>query len=328
MKQQNGRFSAKGVPMFSALNKTVIQQLDKLVLYTMNRRVPETLQTTFQDTPAFETVLAQTAVDPSQTPDYLLSAPGEHPIQLNTMLGPITCHVRVRPARDPQAPLLIYHHGFSEIPYYGSWQRLFPKNHPYPVHAVCIQAPYHGNWRDPFEQSMSSIQHIYQTFAGSLRLMEHMQNHFEANGSPYTILAGVSWGGITSLLYEGIFQRAAAVIPMLSSPDLAQVLLDIAELFNRPIDISRRDLKQLLDFTPYYEKCDPNRIYPLLGARDLFFRYDKHEPLFANSQVNTISYGHITGFFNIAPLRQHLAETLQHLLLTQPNKSAVSRLTS
>ncbi|MCB0000153.1 MAG: hypothetical protein KDE56_30525 [Anaerolineales bacterium] len=309
--------------MFSSLNNSVIRQLDKLVLYTMNQRVPESLQTTYQDTPAFETVLAQTAVDLSQTPDYLLSAPGEHAIQLNTMLGPITCHVRVRPARDPHAPLLIYHHGFSEMPYYGSWQRLFPKNHPYPVHSVCIQAPYHDHWRAPFEQSMASVLHIYQTFAGSVRLIELMQNHFEANGAPYTILAGVSWGGITSLLYEGLFQRAATVIPMLSSPDLAQVLLDIAELFGRPIDISRRELKQMLDFSPYFERCSNDKVYPLLGEKDLFFRYENHQHHFANCQLNTISQGHISGFFHIAPLRQHLAHTLQHLVASHSPAESV-----
>jgi hypothetical protein len=304
--------------MFASLNNTVIRQLDKLVLFTMNRRMPETLQTTYHNTPAFETVLAQTAVDLSQTPDYTLSAPGEHLIQLNTMLGPITCRVRVRPARDPHAPLLIYHHGFSEMPYDSSWQRLFPKNHPFPVHTICIQAPYHDNWRAPFEQGMASVQHIYQTFAGSLRLMELMQNHFEANGAPYTILSGVSWGGITSLLYEGIFQRTAAVIPMLSSPDLAQVMLDIADLFHRPIDISRRELKQMLDFSPYFERCDFSRVYPLLGEKDLFFRYENHHHLFADCQLTTISQGHISGFFNIAPLRQHLAQTLTQITSSIP----------
>ncbi|MEM7116114.1 MAG: hypothetical protein AAF614_26995 [Chloroflexota bacterium] len=298
-----------------SLKQSVIRSfahyLDKTVLYTMNRRVPESLEASSADAPTFETVVAQTAVNLTKTPEYTLSAPGKHRIWLHGYVGELNCEVQVRPARDPNAPLLIYHHGLSEIPYDGSFRRLFPKSKPHSTHLVCIQAPYHDSLTAPFSQGFSSIAHIYQMFAGSLRMMELMQNHFEQQGAAYTILAGISWGGITSMLYEGLFRRTTAVIPMLSSPNLAQVMMDSADMFKRPLTLPPRTLQQFLDFTPYYEKCDFDCIFPLLGELDLFFQYQNHEHIFAESNLSTTPYGHLTGIFDPNPIRSHVNDVLQ-----------------
>ena len=142
----------------------------------------------------------------------------------------ILSHVRVRLSPDPAAPLVIFHHGFSELPYYNSWRRIFRQMPAFPLSTVCIQAPFHNHWRDPFREAFRSVRRVYQTFAGSLRLIELVQKQFEANGAAYTVLAGVSWGGVTSMLYAGEFGGVRAVAPMLSSPNLAQVIRDGAAL--------------------------------------------------------------------------------------------------
>lgn len=297
--------------MLSAFKRSLAHYLDKAVLYTMNRRVPDSLELSYADAPLFETVLAQTAVNHAKTVEYSLSAPGEQSIWLQSNLGDIKCHVRIRPAVDPQAPLIIYHHGLSEVPYDSSFRRVFPKNQPFPAHLVCVQAPYHHHWRAPFSEGFATVAHIYQMLAGSLRVMELLQNHFEAQGVLQTFLCGVSWGGITSLLYEGLFQRTTAVIPMFASPDLAQVLLDSAELFGRPLQLPPRVLKQLLDFTPYFERCDYQCVYPLLGETDLFFRFQNHQERFAECELVTIPHGHIVGIFGLAPLQQHIRKVFE-----------------
>ncbi|MBK8904705.1 MAG: hypothetical protein IPM53_26235 [Anaerolineaceae bacterium] len=300
--------------MFSLnLRQTMVQQIDKAVLYGLNRRVSDSLESSMGAAPPFETVLAQTVVDARQTAVYNLTAPGEHAVILQTPLGEIVCRVRVRLAVDPEAPLLLFHHGFNEYPYTNSWRRLFPMAVPLPVHTVCVQAPFHDNWQDPVQKGFASIRSIYQIFAGSLRVMELMQSRFEAEGAAYTVASGVSWGGITSLLYEGLLQQTRGVIPMLASPNLARVIWDTSDLFSRPLQLTRSQLQEHLDFTPYYEQCAPDRVFPLLGENDLFFRLENHAELFAERPLVTIPAGHISAMWHSAPMRDHILSMLAHI---------------
>lgn len=277
--------------------KTIGQQVDRLVLYVMNRQIPDS----FADNPdtsfSLEEVLAETTVNRRKTTVYSLTAPGEHPVWLNSGVGEILCHVKVRPAVTPHAPLLLYHHGFAERPFTSTWSRLIPKDKAFPAHAVCIQAPYHNNLLEPFSTGFSSVQHIYQMFAGSLRIMALMQEQFESEGASYTVVSGLSWGGITSMLYEGIFQKTRAAVPMLSSPNLAQLLWDAAERYNRSLPVPREIINDLFDFTPVYEHCEKERVFPILGENDLFFRYDAHAHLFPGETLVTLPSSHVGAMY-------------------------------
>ena len=291
---------------------TMAQQLDKLVLYGMNRMVPDSLAESYEDAPSLEEVLAETRVDEGQTAVYALTAPGKRTITLQTALGEMRCPVWVRPAKNPNVPLILFHHGLNEWPPTGSWRRIFPRNQSVPAHIVCIQAPYHERWREPLEKGFVSLTHIYQMFAASLRMMEAVQAEFEAQGAALTIAAGVSWGGITSLLYEALFQCTQAVIPMVSSPDLARVMWDISQMFGRELPIPYERLQQALDFTPYYARCDENRVFPLMGEYDLFFQQKHHW----QRPFTTIPESHITALLRVTPLREHVLQVLQGAVST------------
>ncbi|MDX1413801.1 MAG: hypothetical protein R3293_06395 [Candidatus Promineifilaceae bacterium] len=273
--------------------KTISQQVDRLVLFALNWQIPDSFGDNQDASPTIEEVLAETRVNRQKTILYSLTAPGEHPIWLSTSVGEILCHVRVKPAVTSHAPLLLYHHGFAEIPFTATWSRLIPKNEPFPAHSVCIQAPYHNSLLEPFNPGFSSVQHVYQMFAGSLRIMELMQEQFEAEGAAFTMVSGLSWGGITSMLYEGLFQKTAAAIPMFSSPNLAQVLWDAAERYNRTLPVPRETVNDLFDFTPIYERCEQERVFPILGEDDLFFRYDAHAHLFPEEKLVTLPSAHV-----------------------------------
>lgn len=285
--------------------------IDKLVLYSMNRRIPDSFGESYGEAPTFEAVLAETAVNHDKTVAYTITAPGQHPVWMDTLQGELECSVRVVPALDPKAPLIIYHHGFNEFPYDNSWKRIFLSGDPLPAHVVLVQAPFHDHWDGPFTQGFASLQSVFQIFAGSLRVMELVQQQFEADGAAFTMLAGVSWGGITSMLYEGVFQSTQAVVPMLSSPNLAQVIWDIAEMFGRDVPVSQQALAHKLDFTPYYERCRAEQVYPLLGEMDQFFQIDKHAEVFGAEHVETIAASHITGMRQGSVLRQHVAMVLE-----------------
>lgn len=296
-----------------AFSQSLFRQLDKVVLYSMNRRVPESLEQSYGKSPTLESVLANTHVNRQKTAVYQITAPGEHTVWLSTPLGEIRCRVKVKLALDPTAPLLIFHHGLNEMPYTSSWSRIFPAQENLPFHTVVLQAPFHDNWMDPLQKGFATVASIYQIFAGSLRIMELIQNQFERQGAAYTALAGVSWGGITSLLYEGMFQRTRAVAPLLSSPNLAQTMRSIADLFNRGTNIPQETMAEMLDFTPYYTQCNPQTVFPLLGKNDMFFRFEQHAPLYGAKHLTTVPGGHITSMWQTVPLREHILQVMARL---------------
>ncbi len=284
--------------------ESIASDIDKWVLRSMNRRLPHSFRAIGAGNPSFEDVLAVTAVDEQRTPPDSVYAPGTRPVWLRSAGEAIQSRVRVRLSPDPAAPLLIFHHGFSEYPYYNSWQRIFRQPPAFPLSTVCIQAPFHNHFREPFREAFRSVTRVYQTFAGSLRLMELVRRQFAANGAAYTVLAGVSWGGVTSMLYAGQFAGVRAVAPMLSSPNLAQVLWDGAELVGTELPISRAELDDLFDFTP---RCayDPARVFPLLGQGDVFFAPERHAAAYPIAPV-VIPRAHVFSLYGVRPLRRHV----------------------
>lgn len=288
---------------------SVRQQMDRLVLSVLNRRVPDTFEENTQP-PSLEEVLDATRVNRAKTAVTNVVAPGETLVHLDTAMGAMTLRTRTRLHANPNAPVIIYHHGLAEVPYDSSWRRLFPREMPFPAHAVVVQAPFHDLPTTPVEMGFASLLHIYQMFAGSLRLIELMQDEFEASGAGYTVVSGLSWGGITSILYQGLLQRARAVIPMFASPNLAQVLVDISEMFNRPLPADRERLDAYLDFTPVYERCDKERFFPVLGEHDQFFRFDHHRTVFDDDAMRLDSAHVGAASFNRTLLQDHIRKTL------------------
>lgn len=292
--------------------QAVSRQFDRLVLYSLHQRMPSAFEQSAGGPPTLARVLEETTVNHEKTAEYDLLAPGERTVWLDSATGEIRCHVTVRLAVNPQAPLFLYHHGFNEIPYTGTWQRLFPKARPFPAHSVAVQAPFHNNMTEPTATGFASIRNILQMFAGSMRVMQLVQEAFERNGAAFTLAGGLSWGGITSLLYESVFQSTRAVVPMYASPNLAQVLWDASQLFDRPLPVSRETLYELFDFTPLHESCMPERLFPVLGESDLFFRFDKHAAVFPEDGLLTVPTGHVGGSWQMREqLRRHILAALE-----------------
>ncbi|HUM71041.1 MAG TPA: hypothetical protein PLK31_19590 [Chloroflexota bacterium] len=68
---------------------------DKVALHAMNRRIPASLEGSYQTSLSFEAVLAGTEVNGVKTAVTQLAAPGVHPIWLHTPSGEIACRVKV-----------------------------------------------------------------------------------------------------------------------------------------------------------------------------------------------------------------------------------------
>lgn len=288
------------------------RQIDRIVLAMLSHGMPDSLDQEQIDSPPLVEMVEQTTVKRQKTNLYNLVAPGEHGIWLDTPLGEIRCSVKVRLAILPSAPLLLYHHGFAEIPYTATWSRIMPSSQPFPAHAVAVQAPFHDGISDPLNTGFSSVKHIYQMFAGSLRVYELMRERFEENGAAYTVTSGLSWGGITSLLYEAMFGQARATVPLFASPNLAQVMVDGSQLIGRPLPVEREVLDSYFDFTSIVNGNGEGRIFPVLGEDDLFFRFDEHAVLYAPENLRTVKGAHVgAAYYLRQQLRGHLLEVLE-----------------
>ncbi len=294
-----------------SVRKKISQQVDRLALYALNRRIPDAGAERFECAVTLEEVLAETSVRRDQLPPSKLTAPGEHAVCLDTRMGEIRCRVTVRPAAQEKAPLMLYHHGLAEHPYTSTWRRLIPRNGSFPAHTAVVQAPYHTNLRDPIRIGFSSTEHLYQMFAGSLRMMQFVQEQFEQEGASFTIVSGLSWGGITSLLYEGLFGATRATVPMFASPRLSQAIWDAAQLFDRTLPVSRDKLDALLDFTPICERIDQQRVFPVMGENDLFFQIENHAPAYDEETLVTLPMTHLGAMWlRKGLLRQHVLKVL------------------
>ena len=299
--------------MFSLpLKETLSRQLDRLVLVVISRGTPDQYDQKDVKTRPLEEIVAQTTINRRKTNLFNLVAPGEHAVWLETPLGEIQCHVRVRLGILPQVPLLLYHHGLVEVPYTRTWYKILPKQTAFPAHLVAVQAPYHQRFNEPLGIGFSSADHIYQMFAGSLRIYELMQEQFAESGAAYTVTSGFSWGGITSLLYEALFARARATVPMFASPNLAQVMVDGANLSGRSLPAARAVIDEYFDFRPVYEQCDTQRIFPVLAKDDLFFRFEKHAAIYPADNLQTMQGTHVGATWSKGQeLRHHLLHILR-----------------
>jgi len=296
--------------IFVAFKRSFTQQLDKLVLRILSRGMAGANEHVAPG-PSLAEVLDQTRVNRRKTILYNLVAPGQHRIWLETPFGEIRCLVKVRLAPLPSAPLLLFHHGFAEIPYTSTWKQLLPPSTPFPAHTVAVQAPYHNSYREPFASGFSSTQHIYQMFAGSLRIYELLQEQFEANRAAFTVASGLSWGGITSLLYEGFFRRARATIPMFASPNLALVMTDGADLIGRTLPMSRTEMDALFNFTPVCDQGDKERIFPVMGEDDLFFRFERHAMVYSPERLLAVPSAHVAAVRRTRrQIRRHVLDVL------------------
>ncbi len=286
--------------------------MDRLALLALSRGMHDSFDQESSSSLTLEEIVDQTRVNRQRSNLYNLLAPGMHAVWLDTPLGEIRCLVKVRLAIQPTAPLLLYHHGIAEIPFTSTWYRILPKSAPFPAHAVAVQAPYHNSIRESVTTGFASVNHVYQMFAGSLRVYELMQDQFENNGAAFTVASGFSWGGITSLLYEGLFGKARATVPLFASPNLAQVIFDSADVTRRPLPVSREVLDAYFDFTPLYRRSDVRRIFPVIGEDDLFFRYDRHAMIYSSDTLQVVKGAHVgAAYYLRRQLRGHLLEIIR-----------------
>jgi hypothetical protein len=208
----------------------------------------------------------------------------------------------------------MYHHGICIVPYYSLGRPLLSPASDFDSHIVLLQAPFHRWIFDPLRNGLATAHHAYQMLAGSVAMMQMVHTFFQEMGAPYTVVSGVSLGGIVSFLFQGLCDEPArAVIPFIASPNMAQVFWDAANMVDRPLAIDREVIDDRFDFTSYYRRGDPGRYYPMLATEDMFFTSQAHLPIFQQSPVRLLKASHVTFVRHLPQMRRHIHHVLNSL---------------
>lgn len=305
---------------------SLAQRLDLLVLSTFNSQIPATFEASYEGVPSLEQVLQETKVHNPFVPEMWPLREGEYRFYLGTRFGRMRLRLWIIPAARPDAPLLLYHHGICIVPYYTMGRPLLNPPSAFDAHIALIQAPFHRWTFDPLRNGLSTAHHAYQMLAGSVAMLAMVHDYYKQMGAPYTVVTGESLGGIVSFLFQGLYNEPArALIPFISSPDLARVFWDAANLVDRPLSVDKDILDARFNFTPYYERCDPSRIYPMLATEDMFFLPEHHIPIFRKSPLVTRKASHVSFVRNLGDMRSHILYVLNEVRRSWSSRSAGNR---
>ena len=291
------------------MRATILQAIDHLVLKGLNHQIQDSFADSYPQAEPLPYYIdaceVYFGVEQGQLID-LLTMPGVHqvPVTLETPLGLVSSQLKVIPAAEPDAPLVLCHHGLGQRPMDFVARHMVEKPIGRSAHIVSIQAPYHFGLRDPFSIGFSTVAHLNQMMAGSVAIMAAV----EAALTPQSIMVvGLSLGGIVGLLYQGHYGSAQAVVPVCASPDLAQVLIDQITRFRRDVQVSQELIRERLDFTAACLPASRKEVFPILADLDLFFRYDHHRGVYGDRPVLTLkNQTHITAPRNHRPIHNHI----------------------
>jgi hypothetical protein len=248
-----------------------------------------------------------------------LSVARRYTLTARTLVGDLAAGFQVRRGARPELPVLVYHHGISEMPYDKSFRGIFRLRTPVAAHLVAVRAPFHRSWFELFP-GLATLSNFLAMCAVTIKLIESVRLMLAAQGARRSLVAGTSLGGFVTLMHHLTYGTADAYVPLLSGPDLAHLLLHThyrgylaPQALENPAPI-----KAVLDFRQAFQASDTRRVFPLLARYDLGMLYAHHHACYMASGVPTVTIerGHITGALAFTALRTHLLACLRALAPT------------
>lgn len=264
------------------------------------------------DSPSFQEHLA--AVQLELPP---LTSQRHYTLTAHSCVGELETGFQVRLGPQPELPVVVYHHGIAEMPYYKSFLGIFRPRLPIEAHLVAVRAPFHRSWLTLLT-GLTTLSHFLAMCAVSVKLIEAVRHMMIDRGAQGSLVAGTSLGGFITLMHHLAYGTADRYVPLLAGPDLAHVMLATHyRRFLAPQALVQPDhIQSLLDFRQAFQTRDTSRILPLLARYDLDMPYAHYYPSYdaKGVPVVTIKRGHITGSLAFAALRTHILTCLRPLV--------------
>ncbi len=252
------------------------------------------------------------------------------PVEVELLGAPTCLDLRLEQGERPDT-LIVHHHGLREL------------RHTLLPHALSLQAPLRGrcDWvalKAIYHESgrrtdylMACRNRLIRAIAASVAIAREVREHFAARYR-HVILSGVSLGGIVCLGNAAFDGGFCAYVPIVSGPDLRDVLFcsSISRIFHAGFRRRERERNgnRHLDLARALEGRSAPPIRALLGRYDQVFRLEPQLRAYARvpaAKVRVVERGHLTGPGSVNLVARHLRAVIDELERTRATARARRR---
>jgi hypothetical protein len=259
------------------------------------------------DTAPFSQPLAAVELE---VPD--IAGEGHHELVARTLAGELSAACWVAQWWGPDWPTIVYHHGAGDIPFGGSFQRLFPyRKLTIPANLIAVRAPWHRSLKD-FRHGISTLEKVVAMLAVSTCLVEKLLGRVQELGATPTLVTGISLGGFVANRHHARYNSADCYVPVLAGAAMGEVFVN--SIYRRGVARRAREnsqaIKAVLDFEEEYAAVAHHNVYPVLARHDQIVLYHRQKSCYGEQPILTLEKGHITGAVAYEKLRRHILSTL------------------
>lgn len=248
-----------------------------------------------------------------------ITGEGYYEVPAETLVGRLDPAFHVARWLGSTHPTVIYHHGNNERPFdYGPLSKNTFKNillndqGTVKANLISLRAPYHVSLKE-YMTRMRDLVHFAAMLMVSVRLVEHLVDWSQAQGSRLALVSGISLGGWVTNLHRACYSSADVYVPLMAGAALGEVFCTSAyrRLAGRAARENPDAVRALLNFEDDYGRAKAGNVYPLLARYDRIIEYDRQSSVYGQHAIAVIDKGHTTGVLAADDLRQHIREQLE-----------------
>lgn len=241
-----------------------------------------------------------------------ITGEGFYEVKANTLVGELSSGFKIAQWKGESYPIIIYHHGVTELPFDLSFNKIFPyKKKEVPANLIVIRAPFHSSIKE-FTNSIKELANYTAMLSVSTKLVEFLIQHYKKNTSNYIVVTGTSLGGFVTNLHHTYFNSADVYKPLLAGPCIGEVFLNGAySKMTAPLAKGNPEtIRRILNFSDDFAKVDNINVYPLLGLHDQIMDFEVQKKFYREESIVIIEKSHTTGATAYKELREHILGSL------------------
>ena len=237
---------------------------------------------------------------------------GLHELRARTLEGVMHPAFRVYQWHGNAAPVLIYNHGASQVPFDGIFAAIFKRESsslPIRANLIVIRAPYHRRDRFELNEGAATLSRFLAVMAVSVRLTEELVRAAGKRGAKRVVVAGLSFGGFIANRHHLIYNSAHAYVPLAAGASFADVFLGTPAA--SPFALKNPEtIRKHLNFAAVWKNTDRSNVFPVLARHDEVSRLEIQGPDYGNRPVEIWDRGHITLALSFRALRYAILRRL------------------
>ncbi len=238
----------------------------------------------------------------------------DYNVTANSKVGKLSAGFRIAKWMGAKYPVIIYHHGASEIPFDYGFNRIFlTGKEKYSVQAnlILIRAPFHGSMQE-FKDGIRTLAGYMAMLAVSVKLIEAIVVYLRKSGVKKILLSGTSLGGYITNIHHIYFDSADIYVPLLAGTAMDDTFLN--STYSKAVDSKAKAnpnvIQSLLNFETDFANQINSNVFPLLAKYDQLVRHERQKESYGQTPVYTIEKGHATGAMSYRLLREHIFQRL------------------